>query len=344
MIKCLLVGYGSQGTRIAEAISAQPDFQLVGIGLKVPDVFAHMALRRGYSIYAMSNEDVGKFREAGIDVQGPLLEMLSKIDVVVDATPSGVGKSNKDEYYSKFNVKSIFQAGEALDVADVQTFMSTVNYDEAKRSDSVRIPSPFAVSLVRTLKPLDGEFGVKRAMCTLVRPGSEPMRGRYGPVDTILIDRPYVEQSIFREEMRHMFPKDLLFTCLAIPSILLAIEVVIVDLEREVSVEHAIDLLSKIPRTILVKSSKGLDSTDAIFEYIRRVARPSADVYELCMWYEHIEVTKHRLKLVQAFDPHCIQTPEIMDAIRALIGREEMQESFDRTNKALNLLNRGLYP
>jgi glyceraldehyde-3-phosphate dehydrogenase/erythrose-4-phosphate dehydrogenase len=45
MIKCLLVGYGSQGTRIAEALSLQPDFRLLGIGLKVPDVFAHMAFR-----------------------------------------------------------------------------------------------------------------------------------------------------------------------------------------------------------------------------------------------------------------------------------------------------------
>jgi len=50
-IECLLVGYGSQGTRIAEAISAQPDFQLVGIGLKEPDIFARMAFKRGYPIY-----------------------------------------------------------------------------------------------------------------------------------------------------------------------------------------------------------------------------------------------------------------------------------------------------
>lgn len=48
--KIVLVGYGSQGTRIAEAISAQPDFQLIGICLKEPDVFAHMASRKGYSI------------------------------------------------------------------------------------------------------------------------------------------------------------------------------------------------------------------------------------------------------------------------------------------------------
>ncbi|RLI42455.1 hypothetical protein DRO59_04045 [Candidatus Bathyarchaeota archaeon] len=62
--KIVLVGYGSQGTRIAEAISAQPD------------VFAHMALRKGYSIYAISNEDVNKFKESKVDVQGTLSEVL----------------------------------------------------------------------------------------------------------------------------------------------------------------------------------------------------------------------------------------------------------------------------
>ena len=222
--------------------------------------------------------------------------------------------------------------------------MSIINYNDAKKLNSVRIPSPFAVSLMRTLKPLDVEFGVKRVMCTLIRPGSEPMRDHYGPVDTMVLDKPDVAQSVLRDEMRQMFRKDVTFASIAVPSILLAVEVVVIDLERNASAQQVIDLLFGIPRIILVKSSMRLHSIDAIFEYIRRVARPSADVYELCVWYEHVKVSEHRLKLVQAFDPHCVQTPEIIDAIRALAGREEMQESFNRTNKALKLLSPGIYP
>jgi glyceraldehyde-3-phosphate dehydrogenase (NAD(P)) len=344
MIKCLLVGYGSQGIRIAEAISAQPDLELFGIGLKVPDVFARMAFKRGHSIYAMNDEDISKFKEAGMDVQGTISESLPQTDVVVDATPSGVGRKNKEEFYSKYKVKSIFQAGEALEVADVPAFISIINYDEAKKSNSVRIPSPFTVSLVRSLKPMDDVFGVKSVICGIIRPGSEPMKGHYGPVDTITLDKPYGEHSVIYREMRCFFPKNFLFTSLAIPSILLAVEIVIVDLEREVSAEQVIELLAKTPRVILVKSDDGLHSTDAIFEYIRRTARPSADVYELCVWYEHIEASNHRLTLVQAFDPHCIQTPEVIDAIRALCGVKEKEESLNQTNKALKLLDPGIYP
>jgi len=343
-IKIMLVGYGSQGTRIAEAVSAQPDIQLVGIGLKEPDIFAHMAFRKGFQIYAMSKEDIHKFKEAKIVLQGMLSDVLSEVDVAVDATPAGIGRKNKEEFYSRQDVKSIFQAGEAFEVADIKAFLSSINYDNAKKANSVRIPSSFAVSLARTLRPIDLKFGIKHAVCTLIRPGSEPMRGHYGPVDTIIPDRPYVAQNIFREEMQQMLPKDIIFTSFAVPSILLAVQVVVIDLEQEVSEEKVTSLLSRIPRTILIRSSMGLHSTDTVFEYMRRVVRPFADIYELCTWLEHVEVTNCRLKLVQAFDPHCVQTPEIIDAIRALTGKVKKAESLNRTDKALKILSPGMYP
>ena len=49
-IKVALVGYGSQGTRIASAVSAQEDMELVGVCLKEPDVSAMMAFRKGFPI------------------------------------------------------------------------------------------------------------------------------------------------------------------------------------------------------------------------------------------------------------------------------------------------------
>ena len=344
MIRCLLVGYGSQGTRIAEAVSAQPDLQLSGIALKVPDISARMASSRGLLIYAMCPEDFDQFKRAAIDVEGSILEALAQTDVVVDATPSGVGKRNKEEFYSKCGVKSIFQAGEALDVADLPAFMSTINFNDAKRASSVRIPSPSTVSLVRALKPVDAEFGITGITYTIAHPGSEPMRARCGPVDTIVPDEPPPGRMAIDEEMREVFPKDFLCSSLAVPSILLAVGVATVDLEREASAREVVEILCKTSRIILVSSRAGLYSTDAIFEYVRRIARQSGDVYELCVWLEHVEVAHRRLKLVQAYDPHCVQTPEVIDAIRALAGVGETRESVRRTNKALRILSPGIYP
>ena len=279
-----------------------------------------------------------------MDLQGSISNLLSEVEVVVDVTPSGVGKKNKENFYSKYKVKCVFQAGEPLEVADIQAFMSTVNYEDARKASSVRIPSPTAVSLTRTLKPLDAEFGIKHVMCTLIRPGTEPMRGHRGPVDTIVPDKPYVAGKTLRDEMRQMFPKDILFTSLTVPSMLLAVEVIVVDLERRASTEKVIDLLCRIPRSIVVRSDMGLHSTDAIFEYIRRVACPSADIYEACIWHEHVETINSRLKLVQAFDPHCVQTPEVIDAIRALANTTTLEKSLKLTDEALKILTPGIYP
>jgi hypothetical protein len=102
--------------------------------------------------------------------------------------------------------------------------------------------------------------------------------------------------------------------------------------------------LSRIQRIILITSGTKLNSPNAVLEYVQRTARPSTGLYEVCVWLEHVEATGDRLKLVQAFDPHCVQTPEIMDAIRALASKEDMQESFSRTDKALKVLSPGIYP
>jgi glyceraldehyde-3-phosphate dehydrogenase type II len=141
-----------------------------------------------------------------------------------------------------------------------------------------------------------------------------------------------------------MFSKNMLLTSFAVSFIPLCVQVVAVDLERKVSAEQVVNLLSKIQRIVLIKGGVKLNSLNAVFEYVQRISRRSTGVYELCVWLEHVEATGYRLKIVQAFDPHCVQTPEIMDAIRALASEKEMQASFDLTNKTLKLLSPGIYP
>jgi glyceraldehyde-3-phosphate dehydrogenase type II len=160
----------------------------------------------------------------------------------------------------------------------------------------------------------------------------------------LTLDGPYDRQSVLLEELQRMFSKDILLTSLTVPFIPLSVQVVSVDLERKVSAERVTNLLRKIQRVIIIKNSRALNSPKAVYEYVRGITRPSTGVYELCVWHEHIETVGDRLKLVQAFDPHCVQTPEIMDAIRALASEKEIQESSDLTDKALKLLTPGIYP
>jgi len=190
---------------------------------------------------------------------------------------------------------------------------------------------------------LNAEFCIEEIFCTFIRVGSEPMQASLGPVDTIVPDKTSALRLI-RDEFQHVMPKPLVLSSFRVPSILLSIGSVVVRLKEEASLSDVKEVLNKNARMIVVKGEDGLSSTDSIFEYIRRVGRSSGDIYEVCIWDEQVEITDGKLKLVQAFDPHCVQTPEIVDAIRALAGKEEMEESLNRTDEALRLLRPGTYP
>lgn len=340
-IKVGLVGYGSQGRRIAEAISAQKDMKLVGVCLKEADLSARLAAMRELPIYVINWEDVQNFKNAKIEVKGSIFDFLSKVDVVVDATPAGIGKKNKEIFYSEH--KAIFQAGEPFDVADIPVFISKITYETAKKAKYVRIPTPYTVALMRVLEPLNEKFCVEEVHCTFIRAGSEPMQASLGPVDTIVPDKMSILKLI-RDEIRQVMPNPITLSSFKVPSILLSVATIVVRLKKKASLNDVKDVLGKDARMIVIKGDEGLYSTDSVFEFIRRAGRPSGDIYEVCIWDEQTEITNDKLKLVQTFDPHCVQTPEVIDATRALTSELEMEESFNRTNEALRLLGARTYP
>lgn len=51
-----MVGYGSQGTRIADAVSVQKDMELAGICLKESDISALIAFRKGFALYLVDSD------------------------------------------------------------------------------------------------------------------------------------------------------------------------------------------------------------------------------------------------------------------------------------------------
>jgi len=341
MIHVGLVGYGSQGRRIAEAVSAQKDMRLSGVCLKEPDLSAHMAAMKGFPIYAIDKRDVQAFEKERIGVRGAISDFLAEVDVIVDAAPAGIGKKNKERFYA--NHKAIFQAGESFDVADIPVFISKFTCATAKKAKYARIPTPHTVALTRVLEPLDACFSVEEVLCTFVNVGSEPMHASLGPVDTIASEKPNTLQLI-KDEIDYVMPKHVILSSFRVPSILLSVASIVLRLKEKAILNDVKAMLNKNARTVLLKGEKGLNSTDSIFEYFRRAVRASGDIYEVCVWNEQIEVTNDKVKLVQAFDPHCVQTPEIIDAIRVLTSEEELEESFKRTNEALKLLRPGTYP
>ena len=51
MIKVAVNGYGTIGKRVADAVSAQPDMEIIGVSKTKPGAEALVAVKRGYPLY-----------------------------------------------------------------------------------------------------------------------------------------------------------------------------------------------------------------------------------------------------------------------------------------------------
>ena len=136
--KIAVNGYGTIGKRVADAVQAQDDMEIIGISKTKPNYEAAVAHQLGYDIYAPA-ANLEAFEKAGMPAAGSVEEMIEKADLVVDCTPGGIGKSNKT-LYEKAGVKAIWQGGEDHELAGY-SFNAIANYEGAFGLDFVRVVS-----------------------------------------------------------------------------------------------------------------------------------------------------------------------------------------------------------
>lgn len=174
-----------------------------------------------------------------------------------------------------------------------------------------------------------------------MRAGSETMRAHQGPVDTIIPELPTNLQRI-GWELKQMFGELKTFlSSVKVPSILFDVHSIFFELTKKAELDTVTNLLLSTPRVFVVSSEAGLFSTDALFEFFRRTRPYSADLYEVCVWKEQIEVNENTLKLTQAVDPHSVHIPEVIDAIRATTTKMPRNESARLTDESLGILRGG---
>jgi hypothetical protein len=80
---------------------------------------------------------------------------------------------------------------------------------------------------------------------------------------------------------------------------------------------------------VLIENERGLFSTDAIFEFFRRIRLFAGDIYEVCVWKEQIKVYDQIVEFTQTLDPHSVHIPELIDAIRAVTTKISIKEVQD---------------
>ncbi|MGI0068627.1 MAG: type II glyceraldehyde-3-phosphate dehydrogenase, partial [Nitrosopumilaceae archaeon] len=171
MKRVFVNGYGSIGSRIAQFIADDHDIEVVGIGKYSPDEKVKDALSRGFKVYVPKNK-LDSFNN--FKIAGTIEDIVQKCDLVIDASPGGVGHMNKKTLYEPKNARVIFQGGEKITgdkAVAAFIFNSRVNYEKAFDKQFVMQGSCNVTGMGRILQPLKEKYGnkIKRFDAVLLR-------------------------------------------------------------------------------------------------------------------------------------------------------------------------------
>ncbi len=332
MVDVAVNGYGTIGKRVADAVALQDDMQVVGVAKTKPNFEARNAVENGYPLYAAVEERADEFAEAGIEIAGDVNEMLERAEVVVDATPSGVGAQNAS-MYDDHDVKAIFQGGEDDDVAE-RSFNAAANYGDCVGAESVRVVSCNTTGLLRVLHPLERDHGIGKVRATLVRRGGDPAQHGRGPINDIL-PNPVTIPSHHGPDVRTVMDVDITTTGFKVPATLMHVHSL--NVETTASREEVIETLEGESRVRFVEPEDGVSSTAEIKEMMLDEGRPRGDAWENMVWRESVSVEDGELYLFQAIHQESDVVPENIDAVRALAGTADRDESVRTTNETLGI-------
>ncbi len=337
MIKVAINGYGTIGKRVADAVAAQPDMKVIGVSKTKPSHEAFIATSRGYPLYIADVSKKGAFDKAGLPVAGSVEDMLKAADIVVDATPGGVGEKNKP-LYEKLGKKAIWQGGEDHEVAGF-SFNSDCNYTDAIGKQFARVVSCNTTGLCRIIHAMDTEYGVEKVRAVMVRRGGDPADIKRGPIDAIVLNPVHIP-SHHGPDVQSVLPKiNIVTLAMIVPVTMMHMHVVQMDLKKAPDRDRVLEIIAKHPRMGLVRKATGITSTAELKEYAMDMGRCRSDLWENGIFEDSVSCLGKELYLFQAIHQEADVVVENIDCIRAMTGIEkDPAKSVAMTNKAMDFV------
>jgi glyceraldehyde-3-phosphate dehydrogenase (NAD(P)) len=333
-----VVGYGTIGKRVADAVMAQRDMDLVGVCTPRANANVLALLRRTGEIplVACDEESEEAFRRAGITTSGMLSGLLSsgEVDVVVDASPGGVGAENKRRFYSQSGVRVVFQGGEEPGVAEV-TFSPFFNYDMARGRRYARVPSCNTTGILRVINALRRVGPVEEVFVAIVRRAHDPADRKGARLNTVALDGGV--PSHHARDVRLVLPVNITTVAVVAPTTLSHFHIARVRFaEGGVAREDVVEALSSAPRVVVV--GEPFSATADLAEFFREL-RPRGDMYEVAVLEQSVSVDDSGAVLAYVVHQESVVIPENVDAVRALASDAPPRESVRMTDSSLGVLS-----
>lgn len=335
-VRVAVNGYGTIGKRVAEAVSRQPDMELVGVTKTRPSFEARRAAEKGHPLYVAGDGALAEFTGAGLPIAGTLSDLLAKVDVVVDAAPEKVGRENRSLYDAR-GIRAIFQGGEKSDVAEA-SFSALGNYDAGRGKRSLRVVSCNTTGLVRAASVLRSNWGVDHWEATLVRRGADPAESKKGPINGILPT--FHLPSHHGPDVQTIYPDlSIATTALVVPTTLMHVHVNHVRLTRApASAREVVEVFRRTPRFRVFAAWEHVDGTPQVMEYARDRGLGFNDMMENVLWEAGVRLDGRDLYFFQAIHQESIVVPENIDAIRAMFDlARDGPSSVALTDRSLGL-------
>jgi glyceraldehyde-3-phosphate dehydrogenase (NAD(P)) len=328
-------GYGTIGKRAAFAIQRMDDMEVVGVTKTKPSYEARLAMKEGLPLYAAASENVADFEKEEIKVAGTLTDLLPKCDIIVDATPGGVGAVYKP-VYEKAGVKAVFQGGEDHGVAGI-SFNAFANYHEAWGAQFVRVVSCNTTGLVRTLYPIDRVFGIEKVFAALVRRGADPGDKKGAALNAI---EPTLKLPTHHGiDVQTIMPWLNIRTMAVVTSTtMMHVHCITADLQTKATENEILSVWDNVPRIRFVSGKHGIKSSAQVMELARDLGRPRGDFMEIIVWQDGVKIEGNTLYYYQAIHQESDIVPEIIDCIRAMMKVEnDPMRSIRKTDKAMGI-------
>jgi glyceraldehyde-3-phosphate dehydrogenase (NAD(P)) len=338
-IRVAINGYGTIGKRVADAVAAQNDMEIVGVTKTRPSFGCDLAVRKGYPLFCTFDDAdrIAAFAKSGYDCHGGISDLLSLCDVVVDCSPGKVGSANKD-LYNMAGVKWIFQGGEKHEMTEL-SYTSCANHQQNLNAQGTRVVSCNTTGLARTLVPLMETCGDISVECTMIRRAADPGDSSKGPINAI---KPVLKvPSHHGPDLMTVEPKIKINSlAVAVPTTIMHTHAITVTLPQGhgLDTEKVLALWRSRPRIIIMNGAEtGITTTAEVMEFARDIGRTWGDLHEIFVWEDGVKVVDNTLYYFQAIHQESDVVPENVDAIRALMGSEsDWLASVEKTDTAIS--------
>jgi len=340
--KVAINGYGTIGKRVADAVDAQNDMEIVGVTKTRPAFGCDLAVRKNYPIYCTYDdaEKIAAFSEAGYECHGGLSDLLAAADIVVDCSPGKVGAANKEKYEAA-GIKWIFQGGEKHAMTE-RSYSSSANHMENVNVNGTRVVSCNTTGLSRTLVPLYNHCGQLKVECTMIRRAADPGDSNKGPINAI---KPVLHvPSHHGPDVMTVKPEiEINSMAVAVPTTLMHCHSIVATLPEGhgLTTKSVIEMWKDSPRIIVMNGAQtGISTTAEVMEFARDIGRKWGDLHEIFVWEDGVKLDGNTLYYFQAIHQESDVIPENVDAIRALMGTEsDWKASVAKTDAAISRYN-----